>query len=202
MAPRSLRLAAFAILALIAQPLWADGFYAPNPFWAELGLGYARVERHENLQSVGDDSVALDFSGGLRVALPLWVGLDLGGYTIQVPCLSGVDPYCPGNQANRGRSIEHLLVGLDFRPRGEDGWLLHGGAGLNAFWAEQAGTSAHCCGWEGELGTGYTWRLGDSSAHAGIRADYVYGRFEAGSNAGIPASDYSALKVMFTIAYY
>lgn len=199
------RLATFATLVLMAPPLWADGAYPMTQakrYWAELDLGYARVERRESLHAVGDDSAALDFIGGLLVAPAFRVGLDLGGYTIQVPCLTGLNPYCPGNQANRGRSIEHVLVGLDFRPGGGDGWLVHGGAGLNAFWAQQAGTSAHCCGWEGELGAGYTWRLGDSSAHAGIRANYVYGHFEAGANAGIPASDYSAVKVMLTIAYY
>ncbi len=198
------RLCAIASFALFAQPLSAanSGGSLPKPYWAELGVGYARVERHENLHSVGDDSVALDLSGGIRIRPRFRVGLDLGGFTLQVPCLAGVDPYCPGNQVNRGRSIEHLLAGVDFRPQGEDGWLLHGGAGLNAFWAQQAGVSAHCCGWEGEVGTGYTWRIGDSAAHAGIRASYVYGHFEAGANAGIPASDYSAVKVMFLIAYY
>lgn len=200
----NLKRCALAALAILAPPLWAADPAPPVPktYWAELDVGYARVERRENLHSVGDDSVALDFSGGIRAGPRLRVGLDLGGYTLQVPCLSGVDPYCPGNQANRGRSIEHLLLGVDFRPEGEDGWLLHGGAGLNAFWAEQAGTSAHCCGWEGELGTGYTWRIADSSAHAGLRAAYVYGHFEAGASAGIPASDYHAVKIMLTIAYY
>lgn len=195
---------AIAALALFAQPLFAaePAAPAPKPYWVELDVGYARVQRYEHLHSVGDDSVALDFAGGLRAGPRVRLGLDLGGFTLQVPCLTGMNPYCPGNQANRGRSIEQLLVGVDFRPRGEDGWLLHGGVGFNAFWAEQAGPSGHCCGWVSELGTGYTWRIGDSSAHAGIRAGYTYGRFEAGANAGIPASDYSALKVMLTIAYY
>lgn len=198
------RLGAIAAVAAVAQPLWAANMDAPapKPCWVELDLGYARVERQENMHSTGDDSVALDLSGGIRIAPRFRAGLDVGGFTLQVPCLTGQNPYCPGNQVNRGRSIEHVLVGIDFRPKLEDGWLLHGAVGFNAFWAEQAGSTARCCGWEGELGTGYMWRIGDSSAHAGVRAGYVFGHFEAGATAGIPPSDYSAVKVMLTIAYY
>lgn len=200
----SSRLGAIAAVAIIARPLWAADLSlpAPKPYWVEVDAGYARVERQEYLHPLRDDSVAIDFAGGVRIGPRLTAGLDLGGFTLQIPCLAGRNPSCPGNQVNRGRSIEHLLAGVDFRPMGEDGWLLHGAMGFNAFWSAQAGSSARCCGWEGELGTGYTWRIGNSSAHAGVRAGYAYGHFEADANAGIPPSDYSAVKVMLTIAYY
>lgn len=200
----SKRLAAIAALGLFAQPLWAldSDAPAPKPYWAELALGYARIERQEHLNSVSDDSVAFDLSGGIRVAPRFRVGVALGGFTLQIPCLTGENPSCPGSQANRGRSIEHLLATIDYRPWGEDGWLLHAGTGFTAFWAEQAGNSAHCCGWEGELGTGYTWRIRDTGAHAGVRAGYVRGHFGVSANGVVPASDYSGLKVTLTIAYY
>ncbi len=172
-------------------------------WWAEVGLGYGHVERSADSGTLRDDSFALDFAGGLRVSPKLRIGLDLGGYNLQATCLSSPSHICTPSELDRGKGIEHLFIVADYRPGGRDGWLLHAGLGVGGYWAQSVNGNynrVNSYGWGGELGTGYTWRIG-SAAHLGVRAGYEFGHLNGNEGAGVPAFDYSALKLTVTLAY-
>ncbi len=199
--------AAVATCGLLWSPAGADEASSEargSRFWAELALGYGRVERSASAQTLHDDSFALNLTGGLSVSPRLEVGLDLGGYNLQSTCLSSPAHPCTPLEMERGKGLEHLFVVADFRPAARDGWLLHAGLGGSAYWAQavsQYYNRANSYGWGAEVGTGYTWRLG-SRSHLGLRAGYELGRLGGNASAGVPAFDYSALKLAVSVAYY
>jgi len=205
------RIIAFAsmlgIAALLASPVGAEDASSKPPshrFWAELDLGYGHVERSASSQTLSDDSFALDFMAGLSVSPGVKVGLDLGGYNLQSTCASTPSHLCTPSESERGKGLEHLFIVADFRPAVNDGWLLHGALGASGYWAQSVSqyyNRANSYGWGGEIGVGYTWRAG-SATHAGVRVGYEFGHLSGNESAGVPAFDYSALKMTFALAYY
>jgi len=173
-------------------------------WWAEVGLGYGRVERSAASGTLRDDSFALNLAGGVRISPKVHVGLDLGGYNLQATCLSTPSHICTSSESARGKGIEHLFIVADYRAGVRDGWLLHAGLGVSGYWAQSVNeyyNRANSYGWGGELGTGYTWRVGPA-CHLGARAGYEFGHLNGNEGAGVPAFDYSALKVTVTLAYF
>ncbi len=173
-------------------------------FWGEIGVGYGHVERSASAGTLHDESFALDLAGGLSVSPQLKLGLALGGYNLQSTCLSSPGHACTPAEMQRGKGIEHLLIVADFRPAVRDGWLLHAGVGASGYWAQsvsQYQNRANSYGWGGEIGGGYTWKVA-SETHVGVRAAYEFGHLSGNEGAGVPAFDYSALKVTMTLAYY
>ena len=173
-------------------------------WWVELDLGYGRVERSAPSGTLNNDTFALNFAGGLRVSPHVKVGLDLGGHNLQSTCLSTPSHPCTPSELERGKGLEHLFVVADYRPGLSDGWLLHAGLGASGYWAQSVSqyyNRDNSYGWGGELGTGYTWRVG-SAVHLGMRAGYEFGHLSGAENAGLPAFDYSAFKLTFACAYY
>ena len=204
---RSLVFAAvLAIAGLLASSVQAEEASSKvqgHRFWAELDLGYGHVERSASSQTLSDDSFALDVMGGLSVSPTVKVGLDLGGYNLQSTCVSTPSHLCSPSESERGKGLEHLLIVADFRPA-SDGWLLHGGFGASGYWAQSVSqyyNRANSYGWGGEIGVGYTWRAG-SATHVGVRVGYEFGHLSGNESAGIPAFDYSALKMTLALAYY
>ncbi len=192
---------ALCAVTLCAEPVWGAGVQPDSGgerFWAEADVGYARLSRHAASESVRSNTFAFDLAGGIRVSPQLRIGLDFGGFTLQATCAS---PFCNGQELEQGKGIEHLLAVADFRPRVRDGWLVRAGVGPSGYWAQSAGNHSNWNGWEAELGTGYTWRLG-MAGHVGLRAGYGFGHVGGDSNRQIPEFDYSAVKVSVTVAYY
>lgn len=199
--------AAVGMAGLVVSPVRAEQASSElegHRWWAEVGLGYGRVERSAQSATLHNDSFALNIAGGLRVSPHVKVGLDLGGYNLQSTCLSTPSHVCTPSELEHGKGLEHLFIVADYRPAVHDGWLLRAGLGASGYWDQSVSqyyNHDNSYGWGGELGTGYTWRLG-SAAHLGLRAGYEFGHLSGAGGAGVPAFDYSVLKVTFVCAYY
>ncbi len=198
---------AVALAGLWAIAAGAEQGAAPQEghgWWAEVDLGYGRLERHAQSTTLYNDSFAMSLAGGLRVTPHVMIGLDLGGYGLQSTCASTPAHFCTPSELERGKGLEHLLFVADYRPAIRDGWLLHAGLGMSGYWDQavsQYYNRDNSYGWAAELGTGYTWRLG-SRGHLGLRAGYEFGHLSGGQSAGVPAFDYGAFKLMLNCAYY
>src|SRR5215469_9791523 len=68
-------------------------------WWAEVGLGYGRVELRAQSATLHNDSLAFSFAGGLRVSPHVKVGLDLGGYNLQSTCVSTPSHLCTSSDS-------------------------------------------------------------------------------------------------------
>jgi hypothetical protein len=199
--------AVVGISGLLVSPVRAEqpsSELEGHRWWAEVGLGYGRVERSAQPGTLRNDSFAFNIAGGLRVSPHVKVGLDLGGYNLQSTCLSTPSHLCTGSELQRGKGLEHLFIVADYRPAVHDGWVLRAGLGGSGYWDQSVSqyyNRDNSYGWGGELGAGYTWLAG-SAAHLGLRAGYEFGHLGGSGGAGIPAFDYSALKVTLVCAYY
>jgi len=192
---------------LLVSPVRAEqasGDPEGHRWWAEVGFGYGRLELKAQSATLHKDSFAFNYTVGLRVSPHVKVGLDLGGYNLQSTCVSTPSHPCSPSDLEHGRGIEHLFIVADYRPAVHDGWLLHAGLGATNYWDQSVSPyydHANSYGWGGELGTGYTWRLG-FAAHLGFRVGYEFGHLSGSGSAWVPPFDYSALKVTLVCAYY
>lgn len=196
MRSRSLAPAAL-LLALVAsagraQDTRAVAAGAEPRWWGDLRAGAARLTGSEAPFDHQRSGWRLEFSGGVKVGLDLWLGLKLGGVSLEVG---------NRNDPSEGEAVSEVFALAEYHPGGRRGFFAGIGAGWSRYgnndaaWFDREGD-----GWGAEVSAGYLWPVARRWGVAPLLS-YSVGRTAARA-AALPDLDYAALALSVRVVAY
>jgi hypothetical protein len=169
------------------------GAAARDPrWWGSLGAGAARLSGSEAPLDDERSGWRLEFFGGVKATPAFWLGLKLGGVSLEAGNL---------NDPSEGEAVSEVFALAEYHPGGRHGFFAGVGAGWSSYangdaaWFDREGD-----GWGAEISAGYLWPVARRWGVASVLS-YSAGRIAARSEA-LPDLDYDALALSVRLLAY